>query len=317
MLSTQSPGEPAQAQAIAPATGLWAGLGVLAGDIKLSHTIFAMPYALLATFLAAGPGSGRALPSVLELLLILGCMVTARTTAMLVNRLADAKLDALNPRTARRALASGKVSQRFAVAAIVAFSVLFFACASGFYFASQNAWPLILSPLVLSWVCLYSYTKRFTWLCHLVLGTALAISPLAAGIAMRPTFLLEPVPWLLAANVTCWVAGFDILYAMQDVDVDRRLGLFSMPSRLGVEPALWVSRLLHAGSLGLLIAAHQLSPHLREGFAAGLVIVALLLLLEHVIVWRSQTRHIDMAFFTLNGIISVLVGALGVWDVLR
>jgi 4-hydroxybenzoate polyprenyltransferase len=287
----------------------------LARDIKLSHSVFALPFALLATFLAAAHRSE--LPDVATLGLIVLCMVLARTAAMAMNRWADARFDADNPRTAKRAIPSGRLSSRFVLGAIVVCGLAFIAATSGFYSLRGNPWPLMLSPLVLAWLLAYSYTKRFTWMCHLFLGSALALSPLAAAIAVEPAYLGRPEPYLLFAMVMSWVAGFDILYALQDTDIDRTAGLYSIPSRLGESTALAISRLLHAISLTSLIYLAKLSPVLGTLFSVGVVIVAILLIIEHAIVWRSKTHHINIAFLTVNGVISLLLGALGIADVLR
>jgi len=288
---------------------------LLARDIKLSHSVFALPFALLATFLAAAFENRR--PKIAELALIVVCMILARTMAMAVNRWADARLDADNPRTAGRAIPSGRLSSGFVLTTAIVCGFAFIVAAAGFWLISENIWPLLFSPLVLAWLALYSFTKRFTWLCHLILGSALAVSPLAATAAIAPAFLGRPEPYLLFAMVMCWVAGFDIIYALQDVEIDRRAGLFSMPSRLGVEPALAVSRLLHAIAITAIITLTQLSPHLEIAFAIGVGLTGALLALEHFIVWRSKTHHIDLVFFTLNGVISIVLGALGIFDILR
>ncbi len=303
----------------------------LGRDIKLSHSVFALPFALLATFMAAGyslpaerGGDGAinslafagSLPSWKALLLIVVCMVAARTVAMSVNRLADARFDAANPRTAGRAVPAGRLSRRDLILAIALTSGLFVLACAGFYWLFANPFPLLLSPLVLLWLGLYSFTKRFTWLCHLFLGSALAMSPVAAAIAIAPPFILQPDVWLLALMVMGWVAGFDIIYALQDVGFDRQVGLHSMPANLGVQPALWIARLLHILSIAALIALVWLSPTLGIAFAIGIALAAALLLVEHTLVWRSTTHHINVAFFTLNGILSLVLGTLGIFDVL-
>ncbi len=300
----------------------------LGRDIKLSHSVFALPFALLATFMAAAYAlpAGRggidnslafdgSLPSWKALLLILVCMIAARTTAMAVNRLVDARFDAANPRTARRALPAGRLSRNDVWATIIVASAVFVAATAGFWWLNDNPFPLILSPLVLVWLGLYSFTKRFTWLCHIFLGTALAMSPVAAAIAIQPVFVLKPDVWCLALMVMCWVAGFDIIYALQDVAFDRQVGLHSMPANLGVETALWVARLLHIVAVLALVALVIISPTLDLGFALGIALVTGLLILEHALVWRSATHHINMAFFTVNGIISIVLGTLGIIDV--
>lgn len=289
-------------------------LALVARDIKLSHTVFALPFALLAGFMAAGH-SGHSLtwPT---LGLIVVCMVLARTMAMAVNRWADAKIDAANPRTAGRAIPAGRLPASFMRGVAVVCAAGFVTAAGGFWLVNDNPWPLVASPAVLAWLAGYSYTKRFTSLCHLYLGSALALSPLAAATAVAPGYMGTPEPYFLAAMVMCWVAGFDVIYALQDVDLDRQHGLFSMPARLGVEPALWVSRALHVASLAALALLWRSSPQLGTGFAIGIALVAGLLLLEHALVWRSKTKHIHMVFFTLNGVISLVLGGLGIADVL-
>lgn len=302
---------------ISPAPTVLTRLNFFARDIKLSHSIFALPFALLATFLAlASTAAEKSIfPKPWTIGLIILCMVLARTMAMAFNRWADAKLDATNPRTQGRAIPSGRLSSSFMLSTAIGCAFGFIIACAGFWILDGNAWPLILSPFVLAFLGGYSYTKRFTWLCHLYLGVALALSPIAAVIAIAPSYLSSREPWLLAGMVMCWVAGFDIIYALQDVTADREAGTFSMPSRLGVEPALWISRLLHIICLALLITLAAVSSQLALRFNLGVSIVAALLILEHALVWGSKTHHINMAFFTVNGLISVLLGALGIWDV--
>jgi len=290
---------------------------LLARDIKLSHSVFALPFAVLAGYLAAAARGIVLHQQWVLLTLLVVCMVFARTVAMTVNRLADFQLDAKNPRTAGRAIPSGQLTPGYVLAATVVCAICFVVTASGFWFMDGNMWPVILSPFVLLWLCLYSFTKRFTWLCHLFLGSALALSPIAASIAVHPAYLVHPAPWLLAVMVMCWVAGFDVIYALQDVQVDRDQGLYSMPSRLGVERALWISRVLHVVAIGALFTMWRTSPALGEAFLIGAVIAAGLLILEQGIIWRSATNHIHIAFLTVNGVFSVLLGVLGVVDILR
>lgn len=289
-----------------------------ARDIKLSHSVFALPFALLATFLAAAWRSGGGavrLPGAATLGLIVLCMVAARTAAMAVNRWADADLDAANPRTARRAIPGGRLSRRYMGGVALGSAAIFILAAAAFWLLNDNLWPLALSPLVLAWLAGYSFAKRFTWLCHLWLGSALALSPIAATIAVEPAALAQPAPYLLAAMVMCWVAGFDVIYALQDVAVDRTAGIHSLPARFGAGPALSVSRALHAAALAALVALVMNSDVLGAGFMVGIAIVAALLLLEHALVWGSRTHHIHMAFFTVNGVISLVLGGLGVIDI--
>jgi len=287
--------------------------GHIARDIKLSHTVFAMPFALLGAFLAAR-WAGR-LPTWGEFLLVVVCMVLARTFAMTVNRWADAGLDASNPRTAGRAVPAGRVSRGAMLGASLVSVAGFVLAAGGFWLIFENPWPVVFSPAVVLVLGTYSYTKRFSWLCHLFLGCTLALSPVAAAIAVEPGALMASSPiWLLSAMVLCWVAGFDVIYALQDVEHDRAAGLFSMPSRLGPERALWVSRALHLGSIALLMACWWICPLLGLFFLAAVALTTALLVVEHALVWGSKTNHLNMAFFTVNGVISLLLGAAGIVD---
>lgn len=290
-----------------------ATLSAIAADIKLTHTVFALPFALLAMILAAG--HAHRLPSWIECGLILICMVAARTFAMTFNRWADARLDAANPRTTGRAIPAGRVSSAQMLIACLASAALLVLSAAGFLL-EDNAWPLILSPAVLFVLALYSLTKRFTALCHLVLGVALGLSPLAASVAIHPPFLATPDPWLIATFVLAWVAGFDILYALADLEHDRAHNIFSIPSRLGLTGALWLSRTLHTLAAALLIVLAVTAPQLGVFFALAAGLTLALLITEHTIVARSHTKHLDVAFFTLNGIISLLLGITGIIDAL-
>jgi 4-hydroxybenzoate polyprenyltransferase len=287
---------------------------LLARDIKLSHSIFALPFALLGGFLATTHQHKRI--SLASLGLIVVCMVLGRTVAMTVNRWADRFMDERNPRTAGRAIPAGKLSARYMLTVAIVCSIGFVVATAGFYALDRNPWPLLMSPVVLVWLAAYSFAKRFTSLCHLVLGSALAISPLAAVVAIDPSYLSQPTPYLLALMVMCWVAGFDIIYALQDVDFDRTERVFSMPARFGVRRALFISQALHTISTAALIAIVFVSATLGVFFAIGVALTIALLVVEHTIVWTSKTNHIDMAFFTINGIISVILGGLGVVDVL-
>lgn len=288
----------------------------LARDIKLSHSVFALPFALLATFLAAA-SAGR-LPEPVELGLIVVCMVLARTVAMTMNRWVDAGLDARNPRTAGRSIPSGHLSARFVLCCAVICAMGFVVCCGLFWVWRQNPWPLLFAPLVLAWLVFYSFTKRFTWMCHLFLGSTLALSPVAAAIAIEPAYLRNVGSFLLAVAVCCWVAGFDVIYALLDVESDRQTGLFSMPSRLGIEPALWISRGLHFAALAALVCLAWLGrPVTGAAFGVGVVLVAILLAIEHGLVWGSRTRRIHIAFLTVNGLISLLLGGLGIFDAVR
>lgn len=297
----------------APARGAQA-LRIVALDIKLSHTVFAMPFAVLGAFLARPEGSAWSRFG-LQMLLVVVCMVAARTFAMVVNRMADRRIDAGNPRTARRAFASGVLRPSVGWATLAGCAALFFGGAAGFWWFFGNTWPVVLAGPVLAYLGLYSFTKRFTWLCHLYLGVALSISPIAAVIAVNPPMLYASttVFWI-AGMVASWVAGFDIIYALQDVEVDRAAGLWSIPSRLGVGPAIWISRCLHAAALGCLTVAWRSDARLGWAFGAAVMLVGALLVTEHLVLARRGKAGLEMAFFTINGVVSCVLGVVGCID---
>lgn len=292
---------------------------VIASDIKFAHSVFAMPFAILAAFMAARPGEPTIdwRKFIGQLALIVAAMVLARTVAMLANRLLDRRIDQANPRTAQRAIPSGRLSAGIALGVLAACTggfVLVCACFGVLY---GNWWPAILALPVLGWGTAYPLLKRFTWLSHLYLGSSLAISPVAAAIAIEPLALTtQPALWLLAGMVLCWVAGFDIIYALQDVIVDQQQGLSSIPARFGPSGALRISRALHVLCVACLVAALAMDSRLRVVFAAGVTMVAILLLYEHLTVARWETSKLALAFFTLNGVISCVLGALGIVDIL-
>jgi 4-hydroxybenzoate polyprenyltransferase len=291
----------------APVSSALRSFRIIAGDIKIAHSVFAMPFALLAAFMAAlsmAPDARalRATRFAGQIALIIGAMILARTVAMLANRLIDRHLDVDNPRTAGRAIPSGRLSPRAALGVLAACAAGFLAVCAAFGAFYGNWWPPILALPVLAWISAYAFLKRFTMLCHLYLGSSLALSPLAAAIAIEPSSLSsQPALWLLSAMVLCWVAGFDIIYALQDLDVDAQQGLHSMPSRLGPRRALWISRLLHAIAAGCLIAALLVDPRFGLLFGIGTAIVIALLSYEHATVSKWGTTRIALAFFTLNG----------------
>jgi 4-hydroxybenzoate polyprenyltransferase len=261
--------------------------------IKWEHSIFALPFALCAAMLAAG-----GMPTAARLGWIVLCMVSARSAAMAFNRIADARIDAANPRTAMRAIPAGTLSQKFVAVFVVVACVLFVLGA-----AQLNRVTLYLSPVALAVILLYSYTKRFTRWSHLVLGFALGIAPAAAWIAVRGS--LDPRILLLTAAVTFWVGGFDVLYACQDIDFDRANSLNSIPQAIGVPRALIVARTLHLVMLGLLVAL-LIAFGLGKLAAAGVVVVALLLAYEHSLVFAGDLSKLNAAFFTMNGVIAVV-----------
>ncbi len=261
--------------------------------IKWEHSIFALPFALCGAMLAAG-----GIPSLHQLLWIVVAMVAARSAAMAFNRWADAAIDAANPRTSARALPAGHLSPAFVVMFVVVSSALFVLAAS-----QLNRMTLILSPVALAVLLLYSYTKRVTRWSHLVLGFALGIAPAAAWIAVRGS--LDPRILFLTGAVTFWVGGFDVLYACQDFDFDRKAGLHSIPRYLGIERALWMARFFHLIMLACLIALLW-SFGLGKLAAAGIAAVAVLLAYEHSLVSSNDLSKLNAAFFTMNGVISVV-----------
>ena len=271
--------------------------------IKFSHTLFALPFAFLSAVLAA-----RGLPSFSIVAKILLAMVGARSAALAHNRLADRHIDAANPRTAGRALPAGTLSVGFVRVFLVVSVLLFLAAA-----ASLNRLTLLLSPAALALLFVYAYTKRFTWLSHVVLGLCLAIAPVGAWIAVRGRFDL--VPMMLALAVLFWTAGFDLLYSLQDEEHDRRVGLRSIPARWGTIRALQVSALLHAAMIPLLAAVWRLSGG-GLLFAIGILATAAALVYQHAIVRPGNLSRIDTAFFTANGFVSVTLAAFGIADVL-
>jgi 4-hydroxybenzoate polyprenyltransferase len=271
--------------------------------IKWEHSIFALPFALCGAMLAA---SG--LPTPHQLLWIVIAMVSARSAAMAFNRLADSAIDAANPRTSTRALPAGHLSPAFVTTFVIVSCAIFILAAS-----QLNRLTLWLSPVALAVLLLYSYTKRFTRWSHLVLGFALGIAPTAAWIAVRGS--LDPRILLLTAAVTFWVAGFDVLYACQDFDFDRDAGLHSIPRYVGIPSALWIARAFHLIMLLLLIA---MIPAFALGklAIAGLLVVVLLLLYEHSLVKPNDLSRLNAAFFTMNGVISVVFAAFLAADLL-
>jgi 4-hydroxybenzoate polyprenyltransferase len=304
----QSPGCTSGAQPGVQAVSFLERCRAFASDIKLGHTIFALPFALLSTFLAAD-----GLPKVGQLLLILLCMVTARTVAMAVNRLLDADLDARNPRTARRAIPAGLLSRPFVWTVVLLCSALFIGATALFQTRYHNPWPLYLSVPVLAFLSGYPLMKRFTRLCHYYLGAALALAPVCAWLAIRGNLAWPPL--LMAGGVLLWTAGFDIIYACQDYESDLRTNTFSVPAKFGIPAALWIARLTHAASAALLIALGLHSPQLSTLYFVGVACAIALLVIEHAIVSPTDLSKVGLAFFTINGIISLLLGTLGILDV--
>ncbi len=252
-----------------------------------------LPFALCGAMLAA-----NGLPSAHVLAWIIVSMVTARSAAMAFNRLADASIDAANPRTQTRALPAGTLTPGFVITFVLVSCVLFIFSAS-----QLNRLSFILCPVALAVVLLYSYTKRFTRWSHLVLGFAMGIAPSAAWIAVRGS--LDPRILLLTAAVTFWGAGFDVLYACQDCEFDRQAGLHSIPRYFGISKSLWISRLFHFIMLLLLVSLIVVFG-LGKLAIAGVAVVALLLAYEHSLVSPHDLSKLNAAFFTMNGVISVV-----------
>jgi len=266
--------------------------------IKFEHSVFALPFALTGALLAARYGEGQAWPSVRQIVWIMVAMVSARSAAMTMNRIADVSYDRANPRTRNRALATGTVSISFAWAFTFASAVVLIIAAW-----RLNRLALELSPVALAVLFLYSYTKRFTMWSHLVLGFCLGMSPAAAWIAIAGA--LDPRMLILCAAVTLWVGGFDVLYACQDLDFDRRAGLYSVPKRFGVTRALLIARGMHVIMVALL-AWLAASFRLPWPAWAGIAVIAALLAYEHSLVRADDLRRLNAAFFAVNGYISLL-----------
>ena len=262
--------------------------------IKFSHTIFALPFALSGALLAA-----NGIPSPRQLLWIVLAMVGARTAAMGLNRLIDAGIDARNPRTAGRAIPAGQIGKGTTLLFIVVSIGLLLIAA-----AQLNPLCLKLAPLALFFLVVYSYCKRFTALAHVVLGICLAAAPLGAWVAIRGS--IDGPALILAGAVLFWVAGFDILYALQDLEFDRSAGLHSIPVLLGVEGSLWAARMFHMVMLALLLGLFSLL-HLGAFFMIGILLVAAMLLYEHWLLRDGDLSKLDAAFFNMNGYISVVI----------
>jgi 4-hydroxybenzoate polyprenyltransferase len=268
-------------------------LNVTLEMIKWEHSVFALPFALCGAMLAAGGW-----PAWRQVMWIVAAMVSARSAAMAFNRLADASIDAANPRTATRALPIGHLTPAFVIAFVSVSCGIFVLAAS-----QLNRLTLLLSPVALAVILFYSYTKRFTRWSHLFLGFALGIAPAAAWIAVRGT--LDPRILLLTAAVTFWVGGFDVIYSCQDYEHDRSHSLHSLPRYLGIRNALVVARLFHLVMLGLLVALVFVFG-LGKLAVVGVIVVAALLLYEHALVRHDDLSKLNAAFFTMNGVISVV-----------
>jgi 4-hydroxybenzoate polyprenyltransferase len=270
-------------------------IGTTLEMIKIEHTLFALPFAFLGAVLAA-----RGLPTLPQILWITLAMIGARSTAMAFNRIADKDYDERNPRTKMRAIPAGALSVGFVlVFTIIATGIFLFAA------AMLNRLTLMLAPVALASILLYSYTKRWTFLSHLVLGWCLAIAPTGAWVAVRGT-IDSPVPLLLSLVVMLWTAGFDVLYACQDYDFDRREGLYSIPARFGIARSLWISRGLHAGAFAALVALYFIT-NLGLLAAGGVIATGALLVYQHTLVRANDLSRLNAAFFTTNAFVSIIL----------
>ncbi|MGQ0763158.1 MAG: UbiA-like polyprenyltransferase [Acidobacteriota bacterium] len=263
--------------------------------IKIEHTLFALPFAFLGAVLAAG-----GIPSAWQIVWIIAAMVGARSTAMAFNRIADKDYDARNPRTNTRAIPAGILSTGFVWGFTIISAGIFFMSA-----AMLNRLTLLLSPVALASILLYSYTKRWTLLSHLVLGWCLAIAPTGAWIAVRGV-IDSPIPLLLSLVVMLWTTGFDVLYACQDFEFDRREGLYSIPARFGIARSLWISRTVHAGAFVALVALYFLT-NLGAIALLGVIATGALLIYQHTLVRADDLSRLNAAFFTTNAFVSVIL----------
>jgi 4-hydroxybenzoate polyprenyltransferase len=276
-------------------TSLIQNIRTTLGMIKVEHTLFALPFAFLGAVLAA-----QGLPTAWQLVWIVVAMVGARSTAMAFNRIADRDYDSRNPRTKMRAIPAGALSVGFVWGFTIVSAAIFFLAA-----AMLNRLTLFLSPVALFSVLLYSYTKRLTLLSHLVLGWCLAIAPTGAWIAVRGA-IDSPIPLLLSLVVMLWTAGFDVLYACQDYEFDRREGLYSIPARFGIGQSLWISRSLHAGAFAALVALYFLT-NLGVLAVLGVIATGALLIYQHTLVRANDLSRLNAAFFTTNAFVSVIL----------
>jgi 4-hydroxybenzoate polyprenyltransferase len=267
-------------------------IAILLEMIKFKHTVFALPFAFMGAFLSA-----RGVPGAVTFGWIVLAMAGARTCAMGFNRIVDRKFDALNPRTASRALPSKEVKLTEAWAMVIlAGGLFFFAC------YSLNQLTLILSPFALALTLFYSLTKRFTWLCHVVLGVALAFSPLGGWVAVSGS--MQDFPFVLSAGVLFWVAGFDTVYACLDADFDAEIGLFSLPSRFGRKNAFRIAVLFHVIAFVLFVLT-GITADLNFYYYMGIIFTGAALFYQHVVVTPKDLSKIQLSFFTLNGLISL------------
>jgi 4-hydroxybenzoate polyprenyltransferase len=292
--------------------------------IRFSHTVFALPFAVMAAFLAGNSGE----PGFCgwgKLFLIVWCMVWARSIAMTVNRIVDVAHDARNPRTAGRALPTGQISRKQALGFLYVSALLFGIGTYLFYqplgsesvsfrwFGYGNYWPAIFAIPVLAFICFYSVTKRFTWLTHFWLGASLMLAPIAAWIAISPPEgpAITWTPVVLGLAVLFWVTGFDIIYACQDIEVDRKEGLYSLPARLGMPASLWWSRLCHSLTITFLLLLN-FYVSLGTIYMSAVIITAALFIIEHVLVVKGKVK----LAFDLNGMVGIMIAAATIYDIM-
>ncbi len=262
--------------------------------IKFSHSVFALPFAFTAALIAAD-----GIPNLYQIFWITVAMVGGRSGAMGMNRIIDRKIDALNPRTQNRELPRGVIKTWEAfIFTVISFAFLLLAA------YELNPLCFKVAPFVLFVLFTYSYTKRFTWLCHIVLGIALSFAPLGAWIAIRGSFDYEILPLCFA--VMFWVAGFDALYGLQDIYFDKKYGLYSIPSKFGIKTSLWTARLFHLITIGLLLSLIPIF-NLSNLYLLGVLIASVLLIYEHSLVRPTDLSKLNMAFFNMNGYISITV----------
>jgi 4-hydroxybenzoate polyprenyltransferase len=275
--------------------------------IKFEHTVFALPFAYMGAVLGGVVTTGH-MPTWMQILWVTLAMVGARSAAMGLNRLIDAVIDGKNPRTALRAIPAGILSKKEVLIFIIASFVLLF-------FAASQLNPLCvrLLPIAVFFLTIYSYTKRFTWACHIVLGITIGLSPLGGWVAITGEF--DAASWVLYTAVVFWIAGFDILYACQDADFDRKNGLHSIPARFGIRGALAIARSFHVITAASFLALWLLAD-LQWWFAAGLIIAYVILFYEHRLVKPNDLSKLNTAFFTMNGVLSTVVFTFTLLDVL-
>jgi 4-hydroxybenzoate polyprenyltransferase len=292
--------------------------------IRFSHSIFALPFAVMAAFLA-GAGGAPGFCGWGKLFLIVWCMVWARSVAMTVNRIVDAAIDARNPRTADRALPKGQISRKQALGFLYVSALLFGIGTYLFYkplgaesvgfrwFGYGNYWPAIFAVPVLLFICFYSVTKRFTWMSHFWLGASLMLAPMATWIAISPPAgpFLTWTPVVLGLAVLFWVAGFDIIYGCQDIEVDRKEGLYSIPARLGIQTSLWLSRICHSLTITFLLLLNFFVS-LGILYLAAVILTAVLLIFEHFLVVKGKVK----LAFDLNGIVGIMIAAATIYDIM-